>query len=90
MISLVSVANIFYNSASIIVGIILLVFGIIQMVKKNIALGIISVIHSLLFITVGILGFFLPDEYQFITILGMLAFAVTMILSLLLTKKNKS
>jgi len=90
MISLVSVANIFYNSASIIVGIILLVFGIIQIVKKNIALGIISVIHSLLFITVGILGFFLPEKYQFITILGMLAFAVTMILSLLLTKKNKS
>lgn len=82
--------NIFYNVASIVVGILLIIFGITQIVKHNKAIAIASLIHGVLFIPVGILGFFLPENYTFITILGMLALAVTMILTLLLTKTKKS
>lgn len=82
--------NIFYNIVSIVIGILLIIFGIIQIVKQNKAIGIASLIHGILLIPVGILGFFLPEQYSFITILAMLALAVTMILTLLLTKTKKS
>lgn len=83
--------NIFYNIVSIVVGVILIVFGIIQIVKKKkLAIGIVSLVHSLLFVFLGIICFFLPEEYQFITILGMLAITITMILSLLLINIKNS
>lgn len=82
--------NIFYNVVSIVIGVILISFGIVQIVKHIIGVGIISLIHGVLFLGVGISCFFLPEKYQFITILSMLALAITMILTLLLTKKNKS
>ena len=81
--------NIFYNIVSIIIGVILIGFGIVQIIKKVKAIGIISIIHGLLFIGFGIFGFFLPKEYEFISILAMLALVVTMILSLLLVKTTK-
>ena len=81
--------NIFYNIVSIVVGIILIGFGIVQIIKKVRSIGIISIIHGLLFIGSGIGGFFLPKNYEFISILAMLALAVTMILSLLLTRTIK-
>ena len=81
--------NIFYNIVSMVIGVLLLVFGITQIVKHNKIVGIVSLVHGTLFIPVCILGFFLPDNYMFITILGMLALAVSMILTLLLTKKDK-
>lgn len=83
--------NIFYNIVSIVVGVILIVFGILQIVKKKkLAIGIVAIVHSVLFIFLGISCFFLPDEYQFITILGMLAITITMILSLLLINIKNS
>lgn len=81
--------NIFYNIVSIAIGVILIVFGIVKIIKKPMSIGIISIVHGLLFVGFGIYGFFIPKEYQFITILSMLAIAVTMILSLLLVKTTK-
>ena len=81
-------SNIFYNIVSISIGVILLVFGITQIIKNKKAFGIISIVHSLLFIGVGVYGFFIPKDYEFIPVLAMLAFTVTMILSFLLTKKS--
>lgn len=78
--------NIFYNIVSIAVGVILIGFGGYRIVKKPLSLGIISLVHGLLFVGAGTGGFFVPKEYGFITVLSMLALAVTMILSLLLTK----
>ena len=82
--------NIFYNIVSIVVGVILIGFGIVKIIKKPMAMGIISFIHGILFVGAGIGGFFIPKEYGFITILSMLALAVTMILSLLLLKTTKN
>jgi len=81
--------NIFYNIISIVIGIILIVFGIIELIRHNKSMGIISLIHGILFIGFGTYGFFVPKEYEFITVLSMLALAVTMIFALLLTKTIK-
>ena len=46
--------NIFYNIVSIVVGVILIVFGILQIVKKKkLAIGIVAIVHSVLFIFLG-------------------------------------
>ena len=81
--------NIFYNIVSIVIGIILIVFGIVELIRKIKSIGIISLIHGPLFVGLGIAGFFIPKEYEFITILGMLALAVTMIFTLLLIHTTK-
>ncbi len=77
--------NIFYNIVSIVVGVILIGFGGYKIVKKPLSLGIISLVHGLLFVGAGIGGFLVPKDYSFITVLSMLALTITMILSLLLT-----
>lgn len=84
--------NIFYNSFSILLGILLLVFSILTIKnKKKVLFGIIAIIISVLYVTLGIGGFFLPKEYEFITVLGMLALCIIMLICLLtLYKKDKT
>ena len=82
--------NIFYNIVSIVVGTILLAFFSYQIYKnKKLAFGILGIVLGILFIGLGVFGFFLPKDYEFITVLGMLALTVIMILILLLSKKEK-
>lgn len=83
--------NIFYNVVSILVGIIVLIFGIVKIVKdKKLLFPIICIIHALLFIGFGILGFFIPEYYSFIPILALLAFVITLIVFFLtIGKKEK-
>lgn len=81
-------ANLFYNIVSIGIRIILICFGSINLRKNRISFTILTYIHSLLFLTAGIGGFFLPQQYQYITILAMLAFCITMAISLLTLKKK--
>jgi len=82
--------NIFYNIVSIVVGTILLAFFSYQIYKnKKLAFGILGIVFGILFIGLGVFGFFLPKDYEFITVLGMLALTVIMILILLLSKKEK-
>ena len=84
-------SNIFYNVLSIIIGLILIVFGILMIVKnKKILFAIVCFIHAILFIGFGVAAFFFPDKYSFIPILSMLAFTITMILSYLLLYKNNN
>jgi Ca2+/Na+ antiporter len=83
--------NVFYNIVSILIGIIILVFSIITYVKKKKLLFLIlSVIHSVLFVGFGILGFILMGtEYEYITILSMLAFCITYLIVLLVVYKKE-
>lgn len=83
-------SNIFYNCVSITIGLILIYFAITQLLKKKLPIGITASIHSVLFLGTGICGFFLPKEYQFITILAMLAFCITMALPMVLIKDGKN
>ncbi len=81
--------NIFYNIVSIVIGVILIGFGMVKIIKKPLSLGIISLIAGILFVGTGVGGFFVPKEYGFITILAMLAIAVVMIFVLLLIRTTK-
>ena len=84
-------SDIFYSILSILMGLILIIFAIIQVVKKNKKLfPIVVIIHGLLFLGFGILGFFVPEKYNFITILAIVAFGITLIISFLtIGKKDK-
>ncbi len=84
-------SNIFYNSVSIIIGVIVLIFGITKIIKdKKFLFPIICIIHALLFIGFGIFGFFIPEKYNFIPILAILAFVITLIVCFLtIGKKEK-
>lgn len=82
--------NVFYNIVSILIGIIVLVFAIIKIVKeKRILFPVICIIHSLLFIGFGVGGFFFPEKYDFIPILAILAFVITLIVFFLTIGKKK-
>ena len=64
---------IFYNIASILIGLILIYLGIICIIKKDRKpFGISTLVDSVFFIGFGILGFFLTGDlevYSFIVIL---------------------
>lgn len=82
--------NIFYNIVSILIGLIVLCFGIIKIIKeKKLLFPIICIAHSILFIAFGILGFFVPEEYSFIPILAILAFVITLIVFFLTVGKKE-
>lgn len=82
--------NVFYNIVSILIGIIVLVFAILKIVKeKQILFPIICIIHAVLFIGFGIGGFFFPEGYDFIPILALLAFVITLIVFFLTIGKKK-
>ena len=82
--------NIFYNIVSILIGLIVLSFGIIKIIKeKKLLFSIICIVHSILFIAFGILAFFVPEEYSFIPILAILAFVITLIVFFLTVGKKE-
>ena len=83
--------TLFYNICSILVGIILIIFGVFTLIKKNkILFAVLSFVHAALFIAFGILGFFVVDtEYEPITILAMLAFTITYIICILTLYKKE-
>lgn len=84
-------SNIFYNVVSIIIGLILIPFGIITMIKqKKIAFSLLTIVDGILLIFFGVYGFFLAKEYGYITILSILAFVVIQIVAILTMYKNKS
>ena len=80
--------NIFYDIVSIFVGILFVLFGIFQIKKQSILFSVLVFIQSVGFLVAGIGGFFLPKAYEYITILAMLAFCITMGITLLLLYKK--
>lgn len=80
--------NIFYNIASILIGLIFIPYIILNVKKNKIYQTVVYSILSVLFLFFGIYGFFLPKEYEYISILSMLAFSILGILFYLLTNKK--
>ena len=74
--------SIFYNIFSIIVGILVIGFGIMKH-KQKLFVVIMIILHGLAFLGFGIYGFFVPKEYEYITILAMLAFTITLAITLM-------
>lgn len=81
--------NIFYNIASILIGLIFIPYIILNVKKNKIYQTVVYSILSVLFLFFGIYGFFLPKEYEYISILSMLAFSILGILFYLLTNKKE-
>lgn len=81
-------SNLFYNTVSILIGGLLIFFAVFNLKKSRVPLSILVLIHAALFLLAGIGGFFMPKEYQYITILAMLALCITMAITLLLLKKD--
>ncbi len=84
--------NWLYDVLSIIIGIIIFIFSFFTYKNKNkLAFFIVSIIHSILFIGFGILGFFLSNgPYDGIMpILAMLAFSITYIIFILTLYKKE-
>ncbi len=83
--------NLFYNIASVLIGILLIFFGVMTLMKKKkIAFSVLTFIHAALFIGFGILGFTLMGtEYEVITILAMLAFTITFLIVMLTLYKKE-
>jgi len=83
--------NYFYDVCSIVIGLILIAFGIFTLIKKKkILFCVLTFVHAALFIGFGILGFFLiGTEYEPMTILAMLAFSITYIICILVLYKKE-
>ena len=81
---------IFYNITAIVVGLLLIYYGIYSLTKKNKKVfGILTLVISFFYIGFGIWGFFL-NEYQFIVILGFVAFTLIEIIFFLLFNKKEN
>lgn len=81
--------NVFYNIASILIGLGLIFYGVTNLKKSKRLLGILTFVHSGLFLFFGIFGFFLPEEYESISVLAMLAFCITMVLCIVILSKSE-
>ena len=81
--------NIFYNIASILIGLVFIPYIILNVKKNKIYQTVVYSILSVLLVFFGIYGFFLPKEYEYISILAMLAFSILGILFYLLTNKKE-
>ena len=81
----------FYSIIGIIIGVILIAFGIVTLVlKKKILFSVLTFIHAALIMGFAILGFFLIDtEYEPMPILSLLAFSLTYIIVILTLYKKE-
>lgn len=83
----------FYNIASILLGLLLIYYAIVTIVKnKKTLFGSLSLGVAALFIGFGIFGFVLPEEYgnySFIVVLGMLLCTIIEILLFLTLNKKE-
>ena len=86
---MITLNNIFYNIASILIGLGLIYYGISNLKKSKLLLGVLTLIHCALFLFFGIFGFFLPENYESISVLAMLAFCITMVLCIMLLSKSE-
>ncbi len=87
---------IFYNIISFLLGAFILFYGIFSFSKfKNILSLCLSIIHSILLIACGIVGFIINENYSYIIIIIMAVLAISYILILMLydrkvqAKKNE-
>lgn len=80
---------IFYNITAIVIGLLIGYYGIYSLVKRNKRLfGILTIVMACFYIGFGTWGFFLND-YQFIVILGFIAFTLIEIIFFLLFNKKE-
>ena len=82
--------NIFYNVVSLILGIMICAYSFMSFTKeKKILLLSLGILHSLLLIASGVVGFIIPEDYSYIIIICMFTFTISYILVLVFLDKSK-
>ena len=82
--------NIFYNVISLILGIMICAYSFMSFTKeKKILLLSLGILHSLLLIASGVVGFIIPEDYSYIIIICMFTFTISYILVLVFLDKSK-
>lgn len=79
----------FYNIVGIIIGFLVLLYLILQIKKNKMIYTILMLIGSLLLISCGIYGFFVPSDYSYIIILVLLGLSILLIILLFIINKKE-
>lgn len=82
--------NYFYNIASIVIGIILLIYGTINIAnKKDLLFNIIVIIFGVVFITLGVLFLtVIPSQFEWISTVISATLSIILVIMFLVTNKN--
>ena len=81
---------IFYNIASIVLGVIIICYGIFGFIKDKKPLNLtLAIIHFLGLVATGIVGFMINEDYSYIIIVIMFALTIGYIIILITLEKNQ-
>jgi hypothetical membrane protein len=80
---------IFYNIVSIITAILVVLYSVNLYKCKKVLFGIASNILSALLLATGIVGFIVPENYEFIVIMVMLVLCLGMVCIYVFSAKKK-
>ncbi len=82
--------NYFYNVASIVIGIILLIYSTINIAnKKDLLLNILVIIFGVVFITLGVLFLtVIPSQFEWISTVILATLSIILVIMFLVANKN--
>lgn len=82
--------NYFYNIASIVIGIILLIYSTINIAnKKDLLLNILVIIFGVVFITLGVLFLtVIPSQFEWISTVILATLSIMLVIMFLVANKN--
>ena len=82
--------NYFYNIASIVIGIILLIYSTINIAnKKDLLLNIVVIIFGVVFITLGVLFLtVIPSQFEWISTVILATLSIILVIMFLVANKN--
>ena len=82
--------NYFYNIASIVIGIILLIYSTINIAnKKDLLLNILVIIFGVVFITLGVLFLtVIPSQFEWISTVILATHSIILVIMFLVANKN--
>lgn len=82
--------NYFYNIASIVIGIILLIYSTINIAnKKDLLLNILVIIFGVIFITLGVLFLaVIPSQFEWISTVILATLSIILVIMFLVANKN--
>lgn len=82
--------NYFYNIASIVIGIILLIYSTINIAnKKDLLLNILVIIFGVVFITLGVLFLtVIPSQFEWISTVILATLSIILVIMFLVANKN--
>ncbi len=81
--------NLFYNIVSFIVGILALLFTILNWKNLQVIFKALLIVFSIMFEVLGVIGCFTPNQYSIFIIIGFLFLCIATVASLVISNKWK-